>query len=112
MIIIAPNKNYNGESAGVQFRNGTGITNNERAIEWFKEKGYKVVEKQASDGENQNENTPPNEDKPLTEAILKKKSLEVLKKICEEKGIVIPEDAKKDEVIALILNSVNQEAGE
>jgi len=100
VTIKAPNKKYNGVSAGVQFRDGTAQTDNERAIEWFREKGYEVVEEQSSD------------DELLTEATLKKKSVEKLKEICEEKSITIPEGAKKDEVIALILNGVNQETGE
>lgn len=40
--IIAPNKNYNGESAGVNFVNGVGIAKDGKSIEWFKKKGYKV----------------------------------------------------------------------
>ncbi|EYE88274.1 hypothetical protein Q428_08725 [Fervidicella metallireducens AeB] len=99
-VIKAPNSKYNGISAGVQFREGTAQTDNERAIEWFREKGYEVIEEQ------------PSPDEPLTEAELKKKSVEKLKEICEEKGIVIPEGAKKDEVIALILKGINQETGE
>lgn len=44
--IIAPNKEYNGISAGVQFKSGVGHTENENLIRWFESKGY-VVEKPA-----------------------------------------------------------------
>ena len=40
--IFAPNKKYNGISAGVKFVNGVGETNDPRLIKWFKSKGYKV----------------------------------------------------------------------
>lgn len=100
VTILSPNKQYNGVSAGVQFRDGTAQTDNERAIEWFREKGYEVIEEQSS------------HDESLSEADLKKKSVEKLKEICEEKGITIPEGAKKDEIIALILKDINPETGE
>lgn len=41
-VIKAPVGNYNGISAGVQFKDGTGETDNERAVQWFREKGYTV----------------------------------------------------------------------
>ena len=40
--IIAPNKNYNGVSASVQFKNGIGETSDNYLIEWFKKNGYEV----------------------------------------------------------------------
>lgn len=40
--IKAPNKSYNGESAGVHFVNGEGIAKNGKSIEWLREKGYTV----------------------------------------------------------------------
>lgn len=42
--IYAPNKQYNGISAGVMFVNGVGETSDPHLIKWFQEKGYKVVE--------------------------------------------------------------------
>ena len=42
--IYAPNKGYAGKIAGVSFVNGEGKTENEWLIQWFKNKGYKVVE--------------------------------------------------------------------
>lgn len=41
-VIKAPVENYNGISAGVQFKAGIGETDNEQAAEWFREKGYAV----------------------------------------------------------------------
>lgn len=42
--IIAPNRQYNGISATVQFYNGVGETSNPHLIEWFKATGYTVEE--------------------------------------------------------------------
>ncbi len=42
--IIAPNKDYNGESASVIFIKGVGETSDAYLIEWFKEHGYTVIE--------------------------------------------------------------------
>lgn len=49
--IIAPNKEYNGISAGVQFKSGVGHTENENLIRWFESKGY-VVENVVSETTN------------------------------------------------------------
>lgn len=43
-IIKAPNKNYNGTSATVSFRDGTGNTDSEHLAEWFRKHGYDVIE--------------------------------------------------------------------
>lgn len=40
--IIAPNKAYNGESAGVTFINGVGIAKDGKSVDWFESKGYTV----------------------------------------------------------------------
>lgn len=42
--IIAPNKNYTGESAGVNFINGEGIAKGGKSVDWFRQKGYEVEE--------------------------------------------------------------------
>lgn len=44
--IYAPNKQYNGVSASVVFVNGIGETEDEYLLEWFKDHGYDVEEKQ------------------------------------------------------------------
>jgi hypothetical protein len=41
-IIKAPNSEYNGVSAGVQFSNGVGECSDPYLISWFQEKGYIV----------------------------------------------------------------------
>lgn len=44
--IYAPNKQYNGVSASVVFVNGIGETEDDYLLEWFKDHGYDVEEKQ------------------------------------------------------------------
>ena len=46
--IKAPNEAYTGTIAGVAFLNGLAETNNQRMIDWFKEKGYSVEEVKAN----------------------------------------------------------------
>lgn len=50
--ILAPEKNYNGISASVSFRDGKGYTQSDHLAEWFREHGYEVT---------QEENTAPPE---------------------------------------------------
>lgn len=47
--IIAPNKDYTGESASVTFVKGVGETSDAYLIEWFKEHGYAVIEDEATE---------------------------------------------------------------
>lgn len=47
--IIAPNKDYNGESASVTFVKGVGETSDAYLVEWFKEHGYTVIEDEAAE---------------------------------------------------------------
>lgn len=47
MIILAPNKNYNGVSAGVTFVKGIGTTDNQDIINWFADNGYSLKEKES-----------------------------------------------------------------
>jgi hypothetical protein len=48
--IYAPNKQYTGISAGVNFINGFGETDNPHLIDWFKKHGYNVEKvKQSAD---------------------------------------------------------------
>ena len=47
--IIAPNKDYNGESASVPFVKGVGETSDAYLIEWFKEHGYTVIDDEAAE---------------------------------------------------------------
>lgn len=47
--IIAPNKDYNGESASVTFVRGVGETSDAYLIEWFRTHGYTVIEDKAAE---------------------------------------------------------------
>lgn len=47
--IIAPNKDYNGESASVIFVKGVGETSDAYLVEWFKEHGYTVIDDEAAE---------------------------------------------------------------
>lgn len=47
--IMAPNKNYDGISAGVKFSKGIGECTDPYLIEWFKEKGYEVEESEVKE---------------------------------------------------------------
>lgn len=40
--ILAPNRQYDGVSAGVQFTRGVGVCTDPRLIAWFEGKGYTV----------------------------------------------------------------------
>jgi hypothetical protein len=46
--IYAPNKEYTSISAGVMFFNGEAETDNENALNYFKNSGYEVIEDQAA----------------------------------------------------------------
>lgn len=47
--IIAPNKDYNGESASVTFIKGAGETSDAYLIEWFRTHGYTVIDDEAEE---------------------------------------------------------------
>lgn len=59
--IIAPNKDYNGESASVTFVKGVGETSDAYLIEWFKEHGYTVIEDEAAEVPPEAPETPETE---------------------------------------------------
>ena len=42
--IKAPNSEYNGTSASVEFVNGEGHTSNQTLLAWFRKHGYEVVD--------------------------------------------------------------------
>ncbi len=85
-IIKAPNKEYTGFSASVFFVNGEGQTDNSNLIEWFREKGYTVLDK-GEQVENQNYNN-------LT--------VDELKGKLDELGIEYNSKDKKDDLIRLL----------
>ena len=41
--IYCKNKRYNGISAGVNFLEGVGVSNDPRLLSWFMENGYEVL---------------------------------------------------------------------
>jgi hypothetical protein len=43
VIVRAPNKAHNGRTAGVQFRDGVGETDNPAALAYFQRAGYEVT---------------------------------------------------------------------
>lgn len=59
--IIAPNKDYTGESASVTFVKGVGETSDAYLIEWFKEHGYAVIEDEAAEVPPEAPETPETE---------------------------------------------------
>lgn len=56
--IIAPNKDYTGESASVTFVKGVGETSDAYLIEWFKEHGYTVIDDEAAEVQPEAPETP------------------------------------------------------
>lgn len=56
--IMAPNKNYDGISAGVKFSKGIGECADPFLIEWFKEKGYEVEEPEVKETLEESEGKP------------------------------------------------------
>jgi len=48
-IIKSPVPDYTGQTGSVVFVNGEGFTEDANHIEWFKEHGYEVVERENSD---------------------------------------------------------------
>lgn len=68
--IIAPNKDYTGESASVIFVKGVGETSDAYLIEWFREHGYTVEEAEPGI---KTETEPGTETEPETETETVKK---------------------------------------
>ncbi len=75
--IYAPNRDYAGEIAGIPFFNGVGETEDIWLIQWFEEKGYKVIE----------------------EKKLENLTVSELRKIAAEKNIEGYSDMRKAELI-------------
>lgn len=107
--IIAPNTEYNGESAGVTFENGVGQTDDPNLISWFKEHGYKVEDSPAetdlqkvTNAEKSEE--PKDSNDPLPSASeLSKMNKSQLCAIAEQRNIkVVPDEMTKAQIIAAI----------
>lgn len=83
--ILAPNKEYTGISAGVSFSNGEGYTEDKWLVDWFENKGYKVIKEDVE------------EDK--EEGTLENLTVKELKELAKSKGIEGYSDMKKEELI-------------
>lgn len=109
--IIAPNKLYAGESAGIQFSNGEAETDNKWLIQWFKENGYTVEEEseedakddESKDEESKDEN-PDDDAKDLEDEKddLKDKNMDQLKELADEKEVEYNANIKKADLIDLL----------
>lgn len=82
MKVIAPNKEYTGVSASVPFVNGEGETDNPHLIQWFREHGYTVEDREnipsapkpeAEDGEQPGDPDTNGDQKDPTESARKTK---------------------------------------
>lgn len=94
-IIKSPNPKYNGVSASLPFVKGEAKTDDKWLIEWFKNRGYEVVEEEK-------ENTEGNGQK---EKVLNKMTHDELDAYALEKEVpedVYPKSGNKEEKVAAI----------
>ncbi|WP_052447236.1 hypothetical protein [Clostridium polynesiense] len=88
--IFAPNKEYTGVSASVDFLNGVGETDNPALLNWFREHGYEVEGDKNPEGEKS----------------LEDMSLEELQAYAEEKGIDLGKATTQEGVLKKIKESL------
>lgn len=104
-IIKAPNTEYNGVSAGVQFSNGVGECSDPYLISWFQEKGYTVVPDAAEmklpvpEPETEPEPKPEPETEPIVLNYDQMSRAELFS-ACEAAGIKVAHNAKTETLIA------------
>ena len=93
--ILAPNKSYTGVSASVAFCNGVGYTENKRLVEWFLDKGYKVID------EEEMKSTLVNTDEKKEERIdqLEEMTVEELMLYAEEVGVDLGKATTKEGIL-------------
>ena len=96
MKITAPNKDYSGMIAGVQFINGEADTENVRLIQWARENGF-TVEAEAVPFEPEPPQWPENDFDNLDDLTIRE-----LKEIATEAGVEVPNRVKKSELIQMI----------
>lgn len=96
--ILAPNKSYTGVSASVTFCNGVGYTENKRLVEWFIDKGYKVID------EDEVKSTLINDNKQNQERVdqLEEMTIEELMLYAEEVGVDIGKATTKEGILKKI----------
>lgn len=86
--VYAPNTEYTGVSAGVYFVNGVGETEDERALLYFRDAGYRI---EGEDG--------PAEEAAASEPSLEDMSATALRDLARERGIKGYSTMSKDELI-------------
>lgn len=86
--VKAPNTEYNGVSASVQFNNGVGDCTDPYLLNWFKSKGYEVEEIEKNDASE-----------------LENMDVEELKKYAEINGIDIGQSSSQKGILKKILES-------
>lgn len=91
--ITAPNNQYTGLSAGVNFSNGVGLTGKKELVPWFKNHGYKVEEIK--------DDVKSIDDMTVDE----------LKAYAEGKGIELTGLTKKDDILKKIKGSTSDPEG-
>lgn len=93
--ILAPNKSYTGVSASVAFCNGVGYTENKRLVDWFIDKGYKVID------EDEVKSILINENKQSQERVdqLEEMTIEELMLYAEEVGVDIGKATTKEGIL-------------
>ncbi|MDF2675578.1 MAG: hypothetical protein K0R09_3850 [Clostridiales bacterium] len=91
--IIAPNNQYTGLSAGVNFSNGAGLTGRKELVNWFKEHKYEVEEIK-------------DESKSVDDM-----TVDELKAYAEGKGIDLTGLTKKDDILKKIKGSTPDPEG-
>ena len=93
--ILAPNKSYTGVSASVAFCNGVGYTENKRLVEWFIDKGYKVID------EGEVKSTLINDNNQNLERVdqLEEMTIEELMLYAEEVGVDIGKATTKEGIL-------------
>lgn len=93
--ILAPNKSYTGVSASVAFCSGVGYTENKRLVDWFIDKGYKVID------EDEVKSTVINENKQNQERVdqLEEMTIEELMLYAEEVGVDIGKATTKEGIL-------------
>ena len=94
--ILAPNKEYTGVSASVNFINGVGETDNPTLLKWFKEHGYKVEEVKEVEESSEAENGVDGE------KALEDMTLEELQAYAEEKGIDLGKASSQEGILKKI----------
>ncbi|MBE6058234.1 Rho termination factor N-terminal domain-containing protein [Clostridium sp.] len=87
--ILAPNKEYTGISASVSFIKGEGITEDKWLVDWFKNKGYEVI----------NEDVEEDVEEDKEEGTSENLTVKELKELAKSKGIEGYSDMKKEELI-------------